>query len=69
MKKPRKLLILTVVEVYKRRAERPGFEPGVEFYALRRFSKPLVSATHPPLRVEIFLLGKDSIFGLILKIT
>src|SRR4029453_12384510 len=31
-------------------AERAGFEPAVGLLALRRFSKPLVSATHPPLR-------------------
>src|SRR4029453_15896661 len=31
-------------------AERPGFEPAVGLLALRRVSKPLVSATHPPLR-------------------
>jgi hypothetical protein len=30
-------------------AERERFELSVEFYTLRRFSKPLVSATHPPL--------------------
>ena len=33
-------------------AERGGFEPPVEVYPLRRFSKPLPSATRPPLRVE-----------------
>ncbi len=32
------------------RAEREGFEPSVEIISLRRFSKPVVSATHPPLR-------------------
>ena len=31
-------------------AERAGFEPAVGLLALRRFSKPLVSAAHPPLR-------------------
>lgn len=31
-------------------AEREGFEPSVEF-PLRRFSKPLLSATQPPLRL------------------
>lgn len=32
-------------------AEREGFEPSVEILSLRRFSKPLPSATRPPLRV------------------
>ncbi len=31
-------------------AERGGFEPPVPCYMVRRFSKPVVSATHPPLR-------------------
>src|SRR5207253_5316764 len=31
-------------------AEREGFEPSVEVLPLRRFSKPLPSATRPPLR-------------------
>jgi hypothetical protein len=30
-------------------AERERFELSVELYTLRRFSKPLVSAAHPPL--------------------
>ena len=30
-------------------AEREGFEPSVEIFSLRRFSKPLPSATRPPL--------------------
>ena len=34
-------------------AERAGFEPAVGV-TLRRFSKPLPSATRPPLRVECF---------------
>ena len=33
-------------------AERAGFEPAEELL-LRRFSKPLVSATHPPLRAAL----------------
>ncbi len=32
-------------------AETEGFEPSVGEYPLRRFSKPLVSATHPRLRI------------------
>ena len=36
----------------ERVAEREGFEPSVEILSLRRFSKPLPSATRPPLRVE-----------------
>ena len=35
------------------RAEREGFEPSVPVYPVRRFSKPLVSATHPPLQAEL----------------
>ena len=31
-------------------AETEGFEPSVPLIAVRRFSKPLVSATHPRLR-------------------
>jgi hypothetical protein len=31
-------------------AERGGFEPPVELVTLRRFSKPLLSTTQPPLR-------------------
>ena len=31
-------------------AERGGFEPPVDFKGLRRFSKPLLSTTQPPLR-------------------
>ena len=34
-------------------AEREGFEPSVEILSLRRFSKPLPSATRPPLHVTI----------------
>ena len=34
---------------YKELAERGGFEPPVRLYTVRRFSKPLPSATRPPL--------------------
>jgi hypothetical protein len=34
-------------------AEREGFEPSVEILSLRRFSKPLPSATRPPLHAQI----------------
>ena len=34
-------------------AEREGFEPSVEILSLRRFSKPLPSATRPPLHITI----------------
>ena len=34
-------------------AEREGFEPSVEILSLRRFSKPLPSATRPPLRARL----------------
>ena len=37
----------------ERVAEREGFEPSVEILSLRRFSKPLPSATRPPLHVTI----------------
>ena len=33
-------------------AETEGFEPSVREYPVRRFSKPLVSATHPRLRMR-----------------
>ena len=39
-------------------AERGGFEPPVEFLTLRRFSKPLLSTTQPPLR-EANKFGAD----------
>ena len=34
-------------------AERGGFEPPVQFLTVRRFSKPLLSTTQPPLRLSI----------------
>jgi hypothetical protein len=34
----------------KKLAERGGFEPPVELLTLRRFSKPLLSTTQPPLQ-------------------
>ncbi len=34
-------------------AERGGFEPPVDFKGLRRFSKPLLSTTQPPLHFVI----------------
>ncbi len=37
----------------KKMAERAGFEPAVRSL-LRRFSKPLLSATQPPLRIAAF---------------
>ena len=36
-------------------AEREGFEPSVEILSLRRFSKPLPSATRPPLRIGFLI--------------
>ena len=36
-------------------AERGGFEPPVDFKGLRRFSKPLLSTTQPPLRVSAWI--------------
>ena len=38
-------------------AEGERFELSVEVYPLRRFSKPLVSATHPPKRAIFDPLG------------
>jgi hypothetical protein len=41
----------TVIEgIAENMAERGGFEPPVELLTLRRFSKPLLSTTQPPLR-------------------
>lgn len=34
----------------KKSSEREGFEPSLRLYALERFSKPSVSAAHPPLQ-------------------
>ena len=33
-------------------AEEERFELSLRIYSLRRFSKPLVSATHPPFRIK-----------------
>ena len=41
-------------------AERGGFEPPVDFKGLRRFSKPLLSTTQPPLRKVGFLQSDDN---------
>jgi hypothetical protein len=43
-------------------AEREGFEPSVEILSLRRFSKPLPSATRPPLRIDV-LKGRQARAG------
>jgi hypothetical protein len=49
-KKSRYLVSSSQRELSKRTvAEREGFEPSVEVLPLRRFSKPLPSATRPPL--------------------
>jgi hypothetical protein len=40
----------------KNMAERGGFEPPVDFKGLRRFSKPLLSTTQPPLREALVRL-------------
>ena len=42
------LLSSIILEV----AETEGFEPSVREFPVRRFSKPLVSATHPRLRMR-----------------
>ncbi len=44
---------LVIKNVGKEMAERAGFEPAVGV-TLRRFSKPLPSATRPPLRARYF---------------
>ena len=44
-------------------AEREGFEPSVEILSLRRFSKPLPSATRPPLHVTMLGLGHIRSYG------
>jgi hypothetical protein len=43
-----KCTVLWVHLVRKKRAVRGGFEPPVRLYTVRRFSKPVISATHPP---------------------
>ena len=55
---------LVIENIGKLLAERAGFEPAVGV-TLRRFSKPLPSATRPPLRANFFqwfqlLIGKQS---------
>ena len=45
--------VLYVIEI-KWLAERGGFEPPVELMTLRRFSKPLLSTTQPPLREGVW---------------
>ena len=44
-------------------AEREGFEPSVEVLPLRRFSKPLPSATRPPLHWSQLYAGFPIICG------
>jgi hypothetical protein len=50
-------LLLSDPLPYSLSAERGGFEPPVPFRA-RMFSKHVVSATHPPLRLKICRLQK-----------
>src|SRR5579875_3349330 len=45
-----KVLPMSPVRTEDLLAERGGFEPPVDFKGLRRFSKPLLSTTQPPLR-------------------
>ena len=51
--RPRKIKLLAIHSLREPSkqavAEREGFEPSVEVLPLRRFSKPLPSATRPPL--------------------
>ena len=42
-------------------AEREGFEPSVEVLPLRRFSKPLPSATRPPLHWSQLYTGSGTV--------
>ena len=44
-------------------AETEGFEPSVGVIPLRRFSKPLVSATHPRLPSAQYGLERGPITG------
>lgn len=44
-------------------AETEGFEPSVPDLPVRRFSKPLVSATHPRLRIAAARAGYSEGFG------
>src|SRR5438445_8305446 len=41
-----------VAAAFAELAETEGFEPSVREFPVRRFSKPLVSATHPRLRMR-----------------
>jgi hypothetical protein len=50
---PRESLGKRVVALNACVAEREGFEPSVEILSLRRFSKPLPSATRPPLHITM----------------
>jgi hypothetical protein len=43
-------------------AETEGFEPSVGVIPLRRFSKPLVSATHPRLRSATPTVPREDVF-------
>src|SRR5438552_3040053 len=44
-------------------AETEGFEPSVREYPVRRFSKPLVSATHPRLQRRLKRRGYSGRFS------
>ena len=46
-------LLMGSVDGRRWMAEREGFEPSVRIFSLRRFSKPLPSATRPPLHDQL----------------
>src|ERR1700726_1236079 len=48
-------LVCTISKPLKNMAERERFELSVELLTLRRFSKPLLSTTQPPLRCFVWV--------------
>ena len=48
---PPSIFLSKISYLWKEMAETEGFEPSVPDLPVRRFSKPLVSATHPRLRI------------------
>ncbi len=60
--KPNHWLASVGFESFLKRTEREGFEPSVPVYPIQRFSKPSVSAAHPPLQKRKAPLMKYSFF-------
>src|SRR4051812_3390868 len=50
-------------KLWRQLAETEGFEPSVREFPVRRFSKPLVSATHPRLRKAASKSGRAAYIG------